>query len=457
MKAPSAIFRAYDIRGIVGQDITAELAYLIGRAIGSEAHQRGQRQLVVGRDGRLSGPLLMTQLIRGLVASGRDVLDIGEVPTPLLYFATHQLKTYSGVMLTGSHNPPQYNGFKIVLDGETLAEQSIMQLCERIDQQRFESGNGSVQQTDVKAAYMARIANDISLARRLKVVVDCGNGVESRFAPELLRRLGCDVTELFCEVDGHFPNHHPDPSQPDNLRDLIATVIKTQADLGLAFDGDGDRLGVVDGLGNIIWPDRLMMLYASELLARHSGAKIVFDVKCTRHLSRVIAQHGGRPLMWKSGHSLIKNKMRQTGALLGGELTGHFFFKDRWYGFDDGLYAAARLLEIIAADSRPASNIFSDFPEGINTHELHVHFAEGGQRQFMQRLIADGEFADADVTYIDGIRADFAKGWGLVRASNTMPCITLRFEGEDQKSLAYIQELFRTQLLKISPTLKLPF
>ncbi len=457
MKAPSAIFRAYDIRGVVGQDITAELAYLIGRAIGSEAHERGQRRVVVGRDGRLSGPQLLAELSRGLVASGREVVDIGEVPTPLLYFATHYLETGSGVMLTGSHNPPEYNGFKIVLDGETLAEQSIKDLCERIDQKDFVTGSGSVQQANVKAAYMDRIANDVTLTRRLKIVVDCGNGVESQFAPALLRRMGCDVTELFCEVDGHFPNHHPDPSQPENLRDLIVKVRETGADVGLAFDGDGDRLGVVDGQGNIIWPDRLMMLYAKELLAHHSGAQIVFDVKCTRHLGGVIANYGGQPLMWKSGHSLIKNKMRQTGALLGGELTGHFFFKDRWYGFDDGLYAAARLLEIIAADSRSVRDMFADFPDGVNTHELHIAFAEGEQMHFMQRLLTEGEFANAKVTCIDGLRADFPNGWGLVRASNTMPCLTLRFEGEDQKSLSAIQELFRAQLLKISPTLNLPF
>lgn len=458
MKLSPAIFRAYDIRGIVGEDITVESAFYIGRAIGSEAHERGQRTLVVGRDGRTSSPVLSESLVRGLTASGIHVVDIGEVPTPIVYFAIHQLRTNSGVMVTGSHNPPSCNGFKIVLDGETLAEQSIMRLFERITHKDFISaGNGDVRLADIKVDYMDRIASDILLKRKLKVVIDCGNGAESSVAPSLLRRLGCEVTELYCKIDGRFPNHHPDPSRPENLRDLIASVVEIGADVGIAFDGDGDRIGVVDDRGNIIWPDRLMMLYAKELLTCEPGAQIVFDVKCTRHLASVIAQYGGLPLMWKSGHSLIKNKMRQTGALLGGELTGHVFFKDRWYGFDDALYAAARLLEIIAADPRPVSDIFVEFPDGVNTHELHIVFDEGEQILFMQRFAAESIFSDADVTCIDGLRADFPDGWGLARASNTMPYVTLRFEGEDQTALIRIQELFRAQLLRIHPTLILPF
>lgn len=452
-----SIFRAYDIRGIVGDTLTPEIVTQIGKSIGSEAEARGQKTVVVARDGRLSGPSLIAALTEGLRAAGRDVIDIGMVPTPVLYFATHYLKTGSGVMLTGSHNPPDYNGLKIMLGGDTLSGDAILALKTRIDKAQFVHGAGKREQQDIGEAYIERVTKDVKLSRPFKVVVDCGNGVAGVLAPKLIRALGCEVIELFCEIDGKFPNHHPDPSQPKNLEDVIAAVHKHKADLGLAFDGDGDRLGVIDSKGNVIWPDRQMMLYAGDILKRNPGAKIIFDVKCSSHLGNSITQHGGTPVMWKTGHSFIKAKIKESGALLGGEMSGHIFFKERWYGFDDALYTAARLLEILSKDKRPPHEVFMDLPDAVNTPELKLDMREGEHFKFMQRIQDSLRFEDAEISTIDGVRADFCDGWGLVRPSNTTPCLVFRFEADNEDALDYIKDQFRRQLLELDPSLTLPF
>ncbi len=452
-----AIFRAYDIRGIVGESLTPEAVYEIGRAIGSEAFERGQQTVAVARDGRLSGPELTDALIRGLVATGRDVKDLGMVPTPVLYFAAHYLDTLSGVMVTGSHNPPDYNGFKIVLAGETLSGNAIQDLRRRIQDGDLLSGDGTVEPVDVLPDYLERIKADVILPRPLKVVVDCGNGVAGVAAPRLLRELGCEVIELYCDVDGTFPNHHPDPSRAENLGALIRAVGEHGADLGFAFDGDGDRIGLVASGGEIIWPDRLMMLYSMDLLNRNPGGLILYDVKCSRNLARIIRDFGGDPVMSQTGHSLIKARMKETGALLAGEMSGHIFFQERWYGFDDALYAAARLLEILANDHRTSSSVFAMLPDSVNTPELQVPMAEGEPHPFMDRLLASAHFENAHVHTIDGMRVEFSDGWGLVRASNTTPVLVLRFEADDEDALRRIQEDFRRAMLQVQPELQLPF
>lgn len=456
---PASIFRAYDIRGIVAQTLTADVVYDIGRAFGSEAKERGAQTIVVGRDGRTSSAALTKALIEGLCDSGRDVIDIGQVPTPVLYFATHYLSARSGIMVTGSHNPAEYNGLKLVLQGETLAEAAIQQLYQRIVNGDYvgSASRGSISQQSLSADYMARVAGDVNLVRELKVVVDCGNGVAGDVAPQLLRVLGCDVIELHCEVDGSFPHHHPDPSQPENLQELMVAVKRHEADIGIAFDGDGDRLGVVDSRGKIIWPDRQMMLFAMDMLKDMPGGLIIYDVKCSRDLRRVIEQHGGEALMWKSGHSRLKAKLKETNALLAGELSGHLFLNDRWYGFDDALYAMARLLEMLAKDRRTSADIFMQLPESISTPELRVELAEGVPFKVMERLKAQAKFPSAQLITMDGIRAEFEDGWGLVRASNTTPDLTFRFEAESAEALTRIQKIFHDVLLTIEPSLKLPF
>jgi len=457
VKIDSSIFRAYDIRGIVDRTLTAEVVELIGRAIGSEALQRGRNMVVVGRDGRLSGPMLVSSLIRGIISTGCNVKDIGCVPTPVLYFGTYYLDTQTGVIVTGSHNPPDYNGLKIVIDGETLSGESIQSLRERIESANFISGQGNVENLNIVPDYVERIRSDVNLVRPLKVVVDCGNGVAGGVAPQLFRSIGCQVAELYCEVDGNFPNHHPDPSKTDNLKDLTAAVREQLADVGLAFDGDGDRLGVVTSGGGIVWPDRVLMLFARDVLERNPGGQIIFDVKCTRFLDAIIREHGGKPLMWKTGHSFIKAKIKESGALLAGEMSGHIFFKERWYGFDDGLYAGARLLEILARDLRSSNEIFSDLPDSVNTPELNVAMQEGEPPVFIRQLLENAHFEGATVSTIDGLRADFADGWGLVRASNTTPVLVLRFEADNDASLARIMNEFRRVMLQVNPGLKLPF
>ncbi|MEJ2142837.1 MAG: phosphomannomutase/phosphoglucomutase [Gammaproteobacteria bacterium] len=444
---PAEIFKAYDIRGIVGKSLTVDSIEVIGRAIGSEAASRGLKVVAFGRDGRLSGPDLGKALIKGIISTGIDVIDVGMVPTPALYYAAAEKAAGSGLMLTGSHNPPDYNGIKMVLGGETLSGETIQKLRERIENNDFTTGNGNYSSMEIKEQYVQRITSDIKLNRKLKIVVDCGNGVAGIIAPTLFKQLGCEVIEMFCNVDGNFPHHHPDPSQPENLRDLINGVKESSADLGLAFDGDGDRIGVISGDGTIIWPDRLMMLYAEDILKRNPGSQIIFDIKCSSNLMKFIWEKGGEPLMWKTGHSLIKAKMKQTGALLAGEMSGHIFFKERWYGFDDALYAAARLLEILSKDMRKPRVVLSHLADAVNTPELKIHMPEGEHHKFMERLLAEADFGDANVSMIDGIRADYADGWGLVRASNTTPCLVLRFEGQDEEAIKKVQTRFRKVLL----------
>ena len=456
-KLPADIFRAYDIRGVVGDSLTAEYAYWIGRAIGSQSLAQGEPKVIVGRDGRPSGPELLQQLVQGLLDCGCEVTDIGMVPTPVVYFAANVLEGRSAVMLTGSHNPPDYNGFKIIIAGDTLANEQIQALKTRLDNNDLATGVGSVQQVDVLPRYFKTIRDDIALAKPLKVVVDCGNGAAGVIAPQLIEALGCSVIPLFCEVDGNFPNHHPDPGKPENLVDLIARVKAENADLGLAFDGDGDRVGVVTNTGSIVYPDRLLMLFAKDVVSRNPGADIIFDVKCTRRLTPLISGYGGRPVMWKTGHSLIKKKMKETGALLAGEMSGHIFFKERWYGFDDGIYSAARLLEILSLDKRNAEQVFSAFPSDISTPEINIKVTEQTKFGMIERLQREGQWGEANITSIDGVRVDYPKGWGLIRASNTTPVLVLRFEADTQEELERIQDVFRAQLLKVAPDLQLPF
>ncbi|MDH5407657.1 MAG: phosphomannomutase/phosphoglucomutase [Gammaproteobacteria bacterium] len=454
---PPEIFKAYDIRGIVGRTLTAHHATLIGRALGSEAVARGLKKIVFARDGRLSGPELGQALVIGLRESGMDVIDIGMVPTPVLYFAAAEGANGTGVMLTGSHNPPDYNGFKMVLGGETLAAGAIQDLRKRIENNDFTSGQGKYETAMVADRYINRIVGDVNLKRKLRIAIDCGNGVAGVIAPKLFRALGCDVTELYCEVDGKFPNHHPDPSKPANLTDLIEMVTSKRVDVGLAFDGDGDRLGVISPDGEIIWPDRLMILFAEDVLSRNHGAQIIYDIKCSSNLTQAIWEKGGEPLMWKTGHSLIKAKMRESGALLAGEMSGHIFFKERWYGFDDGLYSGARLLEILAGETRTPKQVFGRLPNAVNTPEINIQMQEGEHHRFVDTLMDQADFGDANVTMIDGVRVDYADGWGLVRASNTTPVLVLRFEGKDKAAMERIQEVFRKVLLAVEPGLKIPF
>jgi len=453
-----SIFRSYDIRGVVGETLTAEGIYQIGRALGSAAAARGQQTVITARDGRNSSQELRDALIEGLRDSGRDVLDIGLTPTPVLYFATNYLDTHSGIMITGSHNPPEYNGLKIVLDGETLSGEAIQAIRARIEAKDFTSGEGTMQSTEIIPDYIRRISEEIpvTLGNALKVVVDCGNSVPGIAAPHILRAIGHDVIELYCEVDGNFPNHHPDPSQPENLADLIQMVQDEDADIGLAFDGDGDRLGVVDPAGNIIWPDRQMILFARDVLSRNPGAKIIYDVKCSRLLADEIKNHGGEPIMAQTGHSLIKKKMIETGALLAGEMSGHIFFKERWYGFDDALYSAARLLEILVNSGMSPLEVFEQLPGGVATPELRLDMPEAMHAEFMQKVIEAADFPDAEITTIDGLRVDFVDSWGLIRPSNTTPCLILRFEGDDAAALEHVQQLFRDLLLKVDDSLDLP-
>jgi len=451
------IFRAYDIRGVVDETLTSDAVYTLGRAIGSQIREQNENNVLVARDGRLSGPTLIAALKQGLVESGCEVIDLGAVPTPLLYFATNVLSATSGVMLTGSHNPVNHNGLKIVIKGQTLAEQEIYALYDRIQAQNFITGTGSSKSHDIIPAYIKYICQDVKLTRPLRVVVDAGNGIMGAVAPQLLQALGCDVIPLFCEVDGNFPNHHPDPSVPENLQDLIQAVQQHKADVGLAFDGDGDRLGVVTNEGEIIWPDRQLMLYAIDVLKRQPGAQIIFDVKCSSHLPQVIAQHGGQPLMWKTGHSLVKAKLKEIGAPLAGEMSGHIFFKERWFGFDDGLYTAARLLEILAIDMRSSNAVFAALPNSVNTPELKLMLPDERKFLFMAEFQKTASFLAAKVTTIDGLRADFPFGFGLVRCSNTTPCLVLRFEADNAENLKIIQMNFREQLLKLDRGLILPF
>jgi len=451
------IFRAYDIRGIVETALTPEAVTRIGQAFATEARARDQNKVVIGRDGRLSSPDLAHALSDGLRAGGCDVIDVGMVPTPVLYYATHKLNTGTGIMVTGSHNPPQYNGLKMMVAGSTFYGDDIKSLYHRIIDGNIDNGDGDYQQQDLIPDYIETITSDIQLARPLNIAVDCGNGVAGVLAVELFSKLGCEITPLYCDVDGTFPNHHPDPSKPENLDDIKQAIADKALDLGLAFDGDGDRVGIVDDRQNIIWADRQMMLYAADVLERKPGAQIIFDIKSSTNLEHFIEQHGGEPLMWKTGHSFIKAKMKETGAELAGEMSGHIFFKERWFGFDDGLYSAARMLEILSKRNQSTSEVFAELPDSINTPELQIMFEEGEHYRFMEQFKQDADFGDADIITIDGMRINFENGWGLIRPSNTTPCLVLRFEASSQAALDDIQAKFRQEILKQDSGLKLPF
>jgi phosphomannomutase/phosphoglucomutase len=454
---PAEIFKAYDIRGIVGKTLTAEGVRLIGRALGSEAREQAQTAFAVGRDGRLSGPDLAGALMEGIRASGLDVIDIGMVATPMSYFAAHHLGCGSAVSVTGSHNPPDYNGLKMVIGGTTLAMEAIQRLRSRIESGDFTQGAGSARRVDVTGDYLDRIASDVRLSRPMKIAIDCGNGVAGATAGTLYRRLGCDVIELFCDVDGSFPNHHPDPSQPKNLVDLVAAVRASGAELGLAFDGDGDRLGVVTRSGSIIYPDRQLMLFAKDVLSRCPGAEIVYDVKCSRNLAPWIRAHGGVPGMWKTGHSLIKARMKERSAPLAGEMSGHMFFGERWYGFDDAQYAGARLLEILSRVPDPSA-LLEALPDSLNTPELNWKLDEGEPHRLIGELQQSAQFQGArEIIRLDGLRVEYEDGFGLARASNTTPVIVLRFEGDTAQALERIQRDFRQVLQAAKPGAPLPF
>ena len=465
---PDEIFRAYDIRGIAVSTekqpatLTPEIAELVGKAIGSLAKKQGESEAVTGRDGRTSGLELQQALNRGLQSTGLNVTDVGAVPTPVLYYAGSSRGAGASVMVTGSHNPPEYNGLKMTVAGSALSGEEIQKLKHQIKQSDFHvdnSNSSQYQQIDIREDYIKRIAGDITLSKTMRIAVDCGNGIAGNTAPDLLKTMGCEIEELYCDVDGSFPNHHPDPSKPENLAELQECVVKNSFDIGLAFDGDGDRLGVIDSSGKIIWPDRHMMLYAKDILERNAGqGEIIYDVKCSRKLADVIEECGGKATMWKTGHSFMKAKLKETGALLAGEMSGHIFFKERWYGFDDALYTAARLLEILSKETLSSSEVFSQLPDSVNTPELNVKFTNEQQLfEFTDKFSQEAEFPEAKLTKIDGLRVDFNQGWGLVRPSNTTPILVMRFEADSEQDLLDIQAKFKTQILKINPNITLPF
>lgn len=452
-----AIFRANDIRGKVANELTPDVVYAIGLSFGSLAQEHHVQKLIVARDGRLSSPILCQALIQGLTESGCDIIDIGAVPSPLLYFATEVLDTSSGVMVTGSHNPAEDNGLKLLLDGHVLTEAQIQSLLQQFEAKSFSHGHGKRQASDIIPTYETRMTNDIKLKRKIRVVADSGNGIVGKVFPELARKLGAEVIELFSTVDGHFPNHFPNPALPENLQDLIKKVQESHADVGVAFDSDGDRLGVVTNTGTIIPADRLLMVFASQVLKHNPGATIIYDVKCSRLLEKWIKGHKGTPLMWKTGHSLIIAKMEEAHAKLAGELSGHFYFHDRFSGFDDALYAAARLLEILSEEPQSAEQLFARIPNSISTPELKIEMADAKKFAFMKKFEKQASFKDGKIITLDGIRVDFDYGFGLVRASNTTPSLVLRFEADTKEHLHSIQEMFRSQLLAINPGLTLPF
>ncbi|MCZ2415314.1 MAG: phosphomannomutase/phosphoglucomutase [Burkholderiales bacterium] len=458
---PPSIFKAYDIRGVVDDTLTVDAVRAIGLALGALARKAGTRETVIGRDGRLSGPKLVAALADGFRAAGVGVVDIGMVPTPVVYYATFELGTGTGVAVTGSHNPPDYNGLKMVIAGEAIYGDAIQGLRETIASGALvelpEAQRGGLRSEDLSARYLARITGDVKLARPMKIAIDCGNGVAGALAPQLFRGLGCEVVELFCEVDGTFPNHHPDPAHPENLQDLIRALRDTDAEIGLAFDGDGDRLGVVTKDGQIIYPDRQLMLFAEDVLSRNPGAEIIFDVKCSRNVAAHVRRHGGRPTMWRTGHSLVKAKLKETGAPLAGEMSGHTFFKERWYGFDDGLYTGARLLEILSRHADPSA-VLNALPNSPATPELQLKTAEGENFTLVEELKRTAKFEGAtEVIKIDGVRVEYPDGFGLARPSNTTPVVVIRFEADTPEALARIQADFRRAILAVKPGAALPF
>lgn len=452
-----SVFRAYDIRGIIGKELDENAYYSLGLAIAIRLQELQRRTIFLGFDGRLTSPSLSTALKQGLLDSGVHVLDLGSVATPVMYYATFSQSTDSGLIVTGSHNPAEYNGLKIVLGGKTLVQKDIDTLYELVESGRRLYGQGKESAFDLMPLYIERIVSDIQVRRELKVVVDCGNGIAGPIIPRVIEQLGCEVIPLYCDVDGRFPNHHPDPTIESNLTDLKEAVKQHKADLGLAFDGDADRLGLITNEGEMIWPDRLMMLYAKELLSRLPGATIVYDVKCSSHLEDVIKTSGGVPRMCPTGHSIVKGVMKEANAALAGEMSGHLFFKDRWYGFDDALYSACRLLEIISTSSLSVSEQFTSIPNSINTPELKIAISDDEKFSLMQRFIEQAQFPNARVITIDGIRVEFPKGWGLLRVSNTTPNLIARFEADDEEYLRTIQQLFKNQLVRLNKDLVLPF
>ena len=461
MKLSPSIFKAYDIRGIIDETLSPSIAKLIGQAFGTEMHELGEADIVIGRDGRLSGPSLIDALTEGLLSTGINVIDLGMVATPMVYFATnHNIEgkaPKSGIMITGSHNPPNYNGFKMVLGTAAIYGDRIQDLRKRIEAKQFSTGHGVRSTFDIFPMYLNYIVGDIKIARPMKIAVDCGNGVGGAFAGKLFRALGCQVQELFCEVDGHFPNHHPDPAHIENLEDLIKNLRTTDNELGLAFDGDADRLGVVTKDGQVIFPDRQMMLFAKDVLGRNPGGKIIYDVKCTRNLAAYVKEHGGEPIMWKTGHSLVKAKLKETGAPLAGEMSGHIFFKDRWFGFDDGLYTGARLIEILSKEQNP-SDTLNNLPNAICTPELQLACAEGEPFAVLESIKANAIFPSSEsINTIDGVRVEYADGFGLARPSNTTPVVVMRFEANNKEAIKRIQAEFKMALLAAKPDAKLPF
>jgi len=457
VSVPAEIFRTYDIRGIVGRTLTPAIVREIGRALGALGRERGAPTFALGRDGRLSGPELSAALTEGLLSAGADAIDIGMAPTPVAYFAAHHLGCGSCVAITGSHNPPDYNGLKMVIAGDTLWGEDVQELRRSIETGKLSKGSGKRSTANILDAYVERIAGDVRLARPFRIAVDCGNGVAGMLAPRLYRRLGCEVEELYCEVDGRFPNHHPDPSQPKNLRELIEKLKTGKSELGLAFDGDGDRLGLVAKDGEIIYPDRQLMLLAKDVLSRNPGAEIIYDVKSTRLLAPWIERHGGKPTIWKTGHSLIKAKLKETGALLAGEMSGHTFFKERWYGFDDALYGGARLLEVLSKE-KDAERALKGLPNAPSTPELHWALEEGEPHALVAKLQASKPFPGAErVLTIDGVRVEYADGFGLARASNTTPVIVIRFEADNLAALERIKRDFRAALQPLKPNAPLPY
>lgn len=458
----NSIFKAYDIRGVVDETLTEDAVYRIGAALALSATDKGIASMVIGRDGRLSGPRLTAALARGINAGGVDVIDIGMVPTPVVYYGTFELETGSGVAVTGSHNPPEYNGLKMMVAGVTLYGDAIQALYQvagspDLDKTLAAIKPGKTREVDLLGKYMSRITGDIKLARPMKVAIDCGNGVAGAVAPELFKALGCELEELFCEVDGNFPNHHPDPAHPENLQDLMACLRTTDAEIGIAFDGDGDRLGLVTKDGEMIFPDRQMMLFAKDLLSRVPNAEIIYDVKCTRNLATWITEHGGKPTMSRTGHSLVKALLKETGAPLAGEMSGHIFFKERWFGFDDGLYAGARMLEILSQFDDPSA-VLNALPNSPTTPELQLKTAEGENFEIVEKLKALGVFGSArEVSTIDGVRAEYDDGFGLARPSNTTPVVVMRFEGDTKEALDRIMSDFRDAIMSVAPGVKLPF
>lgn len=452
------IFRAYDIRGIVGEDLTPTIAKYIGLALGTELQVRGEKKIILAMDGRLSSPELIETLQQGLLESGIDVINIGAVPTGMMYYACYELDSHNGIVVTGSHNAANFNGFKIVINRQTLSKEQLMSLYHRIQRRDFQSGQGQLEERNITPEYLNRIQGDIQLSRPLKVVLDAGNGIAGPVGLQLLKTMGLDVIPLYCDVDGSFPNHHPDPSVPSNLEDLQQAVQANDADIGIAFDGDGDRIGIVDEQGNIILPDRILMFLAKDIISRQPGCDVIYDVKSSRRLNHFISQFGGRPTMWKTGHSLMKAKMEELNAILGGELSGHIYFKDRWYGFDDSLYTSARLLELLSHQFETVSTIFAEYPDDVSTSEITIDSDDKRKFAIIQQLAMDPNLKqDARVSTIDGIRSDFNDGWGLVRASNTSPKLTLRFAGDNQSALQRIQLLYKDALQRHAPELKLPF